>query len=80
MASRSPRMVKRSPRRPIVTSSAVSIWRKFSSSTPQRLARCVLLTGENKSWVAFGLGIGRSVGLLAVAAVILALMLVFKIP
>src|SRR5712691_11795916 len=44
-----PRTVKRSPRRAIVTSSAVSICLRFSSSVPQRLARRWLSTGVRTS-------------------------------
>src|SRR5258706_4897624 len=44
-----PRTVNRSPRRAIVTSSAVSICLRFSSSVPQRLARRWLSTGLRTS-------------------------------
>ena len=43
--ARLPGTAKRSPRRAMLTSSAVSIWRRFSSSAPHRLARRWLLTG-----------------------------------
>ena len=41
---------KRSPRRAMVTSSAVSIWRRFSSSAPHRLARRWLSTGVKRDF------------------------------
>src|SRR5258706_9847127 len=48
-AACAPRTVNRSPRRAIVTSSAVSICLRFSSSVPQRLARRWLSTGVRTS-------------------------------
>src|SRR5207237_109952 len=43
--SRGPESVNRSPRRAIVTSSAVSIWRRLASSGPQSEASRALSTG-----------------------------------
>src|SRR3954463_13665887 len=42
-------MPKRSPRRAMETSSAVSIWRRFASSGPHNAARRALSTGSNDS-------------------------------
>ena len=48
-APASPVTVKSAPRRAIVTSSAASIWRRFASSGPHRLASARLSTGASVS-------------------------------
>ena len=45
----SPCTLKCSPRREMTTSSAVSIWRRFSSNAPHRLASRALSTGSSEN-------------------------------